>query len=89
MESKVDMLAFHVESGGIHVDFMWNPYGIDHSMTIPSSFHMDSILVVTKSDVTYITITWHNLNVSYLQFHFLTDQYLYCHADDPTQHQTT
>ena len=25
-------------------------------------------------------ITWHNLNASDLQFHFFTDQYLYCHA---------
>ena len=41
---------------------------------------LGQLLVVTKSDVAYIMITWHNLNASYLQFHFLTDQYLYCHA---------
>ena len=33
-------------------------------------------------------VTCHNLNASYLHFHFLTHQYLYCHPDDPTWHQT-
>ena len=44
MESKVDMPAFHMESSGIHVESMWNPDGIDHSMTIPSSFHVESMM---------------------------------------------
>ena len=44
----------------------------------------NDLLVVTKSDVTYIMVTCHNLNASYLHFHFLAHQYLYCHADDPT-----
>ena len=44
MESKVDMAAFHIESSGIHVEPIWNPYGIDHSMTIPSSLHIESMM---------------------------------------------
>ena len=49
MESKVDMPAFHMESGGIHVEPVWNPCGINHSILIPHGihdvygFHMDSI----------------------------------------------
>ena len=39
MESKVDMPAFHMESSGIHVEPMWNPCGIDHSMTTPHGIH--------------------------------------------------
>jgi hypothetical protein len=44
MESKVDMPIFHMESSGIHMEWCWNPYGINHSMTIPSSFHMESMM---------------------------------------------
>ena len=29
---------------GIHVEFNWNPYGMDHSMTILSSFYMESMM---------------------------------------------
>jgi hypothetical protein len=44
MESKVDMPLFHMQSSGIHMEWCWNPYGINHSMTIPSSFHMESMM---------------------------------------------
>ena len=44
MESMVDMPAFHMEFSEIHVEPMWNPCGTDHSMTIPSSFHMESMM---------------------------------------------
>jgi len=44
MESRVDMCQFHMESSGIHMEWCWNPYGISHSITIPWSFHMESIM---------------------------------------------
>ena len=44
MESRVDMPKFHMESSGIQVEWQWIPYGIDHSMTIPWSFHRESMM---------------------------------------------
>ena len=39
VESKVDMPVFHMESSGIHVELMWNPCGINHSILIPHGIH--------------------------------------------------
>jgi len=35
MESKVDMPTLHMEFSGIHREWCWIPYGINHSMAIP------------------------------------------------------
>ena len=32
-------MAFHMESSGIHVEPMWNPCGINHSILIPHGIH--------------------------------------------------
>ena len=39
MESKVDMLAFHMESSGIHVESVQNGSFHDHSILIPCGIH--------------------------------------------------
>ena len=39
MKSKLDMPAFHMQSNGIHMEWCWKPYEIDHSMIIPHGFH--------------------------------------------------
>jgi hypothetical protein len=46
MESMVDMPAFHMESSGIHKEWCWIPHGMMNSMTIPSSFHMESMMTM-------------------------------------------
>ena len=46
MESMVDMPAFHMESSGIHKEWCWIPRGMMNSMTIPSSFHMESMMTM-------------------------------------------
>ena len=33
---------------GIHVEFIWNSHGMDHSMTIPYEFHMESMMSWNK-----------------------------------------